>query len=438
MLYELRKNMSKLPKFVFPIFLLLFFIAAPALIFYASGYRFDFKSGLVSRVGIIIVDGEPRNTQVYLDDKKVSDRLPLKQKGVAPNFYNIVLKSEGYHEVWFARDVRAGESLVISPVFLLKQSAPELLRDSEIVSITPHPSYKKFVVETKNPTGKELFLYTPESSTWDSLYKTDFVADWEFSLNNDSSAILLRTGNAHRVIFVDDRPIVPLSYGQIVWSKTSSDDVYVIDISDRLVRISVSRAHDPEVITHATQIIGLSDDSAFILRDVDRVGQLVEVSLDDQEIVFIDEKKSTFLLESDFRTLFVHDNRVSYVDETGLVSLMPYDRYTVVWKNENVAYFYNRFEIIRWDVSDDQLRTIARYGGDIRTVEPLHGTEYILVSRGNELIAFNTQESEHQTTGLLQDVSIDEIVSDEKGLSVYLSGTIKNKTGFFTLDLREE
>ncbi|MAG11427.1 MAG: hypothetical protein CMI52_01305 [Parcubacteria group bacterium] len=430
--------MPKLPKFVFPIFLLLFFVAAPALIFFAAGYRFDFKTGQTSRVGIIIVDGEPRDTSVYLDDKEVAHKLPLKRKGVPPDFYNIILKSDGYHEVWFARDVRAGESLVISPVFLLKQSAPELLRDSEIVSITPHPSYKQFVIETRNLVGKELFIYTPESNTWDSLYKTDFEADWELSLNNDSSAILLRTGNTHRVIFVDDRPIVPLSYGQIVWSKTSADDVYVIDISDRLVRLSVSRAHEPEVITNATKIVGLSDNFAFVLRDVDRVGQLVKVSLEDQEITFIDEQKSTSVLASNFRTLFVHDNRVSYVDESGLVSLMPYDRYKVVWKNENVVYFYNRFEIIRWDVSEDVLRTIARYGGDIRAVEPLHGTEYILVSRGNELIAFNTQESEHQTTGLLQDVSIDEIVSDEKGLSAFISGTVGDETGLFSLELRED
>ncbi len=434
--------MAKLPKFVFPIFLTLFFLAAPALIFFASGYRFDSKTGQVSRVGIIIVDGEPRDTHVYLNDELVDTRLPLKQKGVQPGIYDIRLTSGGHHDAWFRRDLRSGESMVISPIFLLLTSIPELVREGSVLSVTPHADRDQFLVEIKHATGKQLFLYHAQQDTWTSLYTTDSLSDWELSFNQDYSKILLQTRGLFRIISLDESPITPLFYKNVAWSKTHGNELFAVDVLGQLVRLSTQDLKTPLVLSDATSLISVAPDYALITRRVGGVDQLARVSFSDEEVTYVDEFRNTaFYADAGESGLFIHDGNVAHHTSNGLEPLVDFDQHRVVWteeSGEHVAYIYNAFEIVRWNPGTQDITAVARYSGDVRAVEPLIGTPYILIARGNELLALNTTETEHQTTVLLRDVLIDHIQSDSKGTTATISGAIGDETGLFSLELRED
>lgn len=433
--------MPKLPKFMFPVFLVLFFTAAPALIFFTAGYRLDLKSWQVTRVGIIIVDGEPARTSVFLNDKQVASRLPLKRKGVRPDYYTIKLQSEGYHDVVMQRDLRAGESLVISPVFLLQQSVPSLVRSSDVVSILPDTPANRFFIETQSIAGKQLWLYHVGDDSWTSLYTTDIVSDWDLSLNLDASLVLLRTRNTYRVISAEPHPVLPFAYRDVTWSPTNPRELYAIDIADRLIRFSTDDSTPLTAIANAYQLITLTKDDALVLYELDGVNQLISVSLhDDVDSKFLAEASDTSSLDSHAAALFVHDGHITVSQPDGLTPLLVYDNHRFIWKDssQRVGYFVSEFEIVAWDVESHDIRTIVRYSGDIHAVTPVYGTKYMLIAQGDKLLAFNTAEFEHQTTVLLSDVAISDIESNEDGTAVVLSGTIDNQEGIFTLELRED
>ena len=54
-------------RFLCIFFILLFLLSAPIILFYSSGYRFDFKKHLFVKTGGLVIDSKPREAVVLLN-----------------------------------------------------------------------------------------------------------------------------------------------------------------------------------------------------------------------------------------------------------------------------------------------------------------------------------------------------------------------------------
>ncbi|MBU1126698.1 PEGA domain-containing protein, partial [Patescibacteria group bacterium] len=75
-------------------FLTFFVIAAPAIVLYTAGYRYNFKNGQIVRTGVISVSSTPRNAKIYLDGNDTEKETPFVFKRIMPDVYEVSIWRE--------------------------------------------------------------------------------------------------------------------------------------------------------------------------------------------------------------------------------------------------------------------------------------------------------------------------------------------------------
>lgn len=82
-------------RLIFYCLVLVFVISAPLVILYAKGYVFDFGKYKFVKTGTLILQSEPKNADVYIDDKLIG-QTPLTINRLSPKFYNIKISKNEY------------------------------------------------------------------------------------------------------------------------------------------------------------------------------------------------------------------------------------------------------------------------------------------------------------------------------------------------------
>ncbi len=105
----------------------LFLIIAPTVVLRAKGYRFDFSRGVFVYSGLISIESNPAEINVYLDGKlKDSDinniNNNLNIKGLIPKKYDLTVKAPGFQEWNKKVDVHSGFATEFWNVLLVKNN----------------------------------------------------------------------------------------------------------------------------------------------------------------------------------------------------------------------------------------------------------------------------------------------------------------------------
>lgn len=79
---------------------LLMILVATSVLFYARGYRFNYKNFKVVKTGIAYFSSLPKNVDVYIGSNKKSSKTPY-TLNLTPGNYDASIKKEGY-QVWTA------------------------------------------------------------------------------------------------------------------------------------------------------------------------------------------------------------------------------------------------------------------------------------------------------------------------------------------------
>jgi hypothetical protein len=139
---------KKTRRIIFYIFVGIFIIAVPMIIFYALGYSFDFGKRMIVATGGIYLKSEPVKAQIYVNDKfkETTTRLI---KRLTPKIYNVKLIKEGFHS-W-------EKDLTVQPNLVAKASNIILLPINPKISLvaTSSQEYIDFNVE---PSSEQYYL----------------------------------------------------------------------------------------------------------------------------------------------------------------------------------------------------------------------------------------------------------------------------------------
>lgn len=106
---------------------LLFFIAAPLLILYTAGYRYNIQTRQIQRTGILSIDTQPQGASIYIDNTLVNEQTDVVIANIIPGNYEVRIEKDGYYP-WKKRlDVNANLSTFVKELQLFKESEPEEL-----------------------------------------------------------------------------------------------------------------------------------------------------------------------------------------------------------------------------------------------------------------------------------------------------------------------
>ncbi len=157
----------------------MFVVLAPALIFFAKGYRFDTIAKVFVHSGSVIIKSYPKKVDIYIDGKKISNkRLNFINNyyivnGIRPGRHLIECRKPGYTKWQKEADVHSGIStefwnvlLMASPNKTLKTYQPENIQR---FYLSPREK-NELVLYQKNENNKTISLFNTKTGTVETLY----------------------------------------------------------------------------------------------------------------------------------------------------------------------------------------------------------------------------------------------------------------------------
>ena len=236
---------------LFTICLVFFILAAPALILYSQGYRFDLGNKKIVQTGAFYFKISPKNANIYLDGefiKKTSSLTGSTMVGdLAPKIYKVEIKKYGYLS-WRKyldikeKEVTEAKDIILFPQninFTVAEQKPKITLSAtssdgeKIFEFNDHEISVKFLEDQTDPAQKK---------KWDKIFLARFsekIGDI-FWLNN--RYLIFNAGDKIKIAEIDDRDeiniidIAEFKNPKIFWDKgeknlyvSSQGKLYVSD-----------------------------------------------------------------------------------------------------------------------------------------------------------------------------------------------------------------
>ena len=92
---------------------------------YTAGYRYDWSNHKIMQTGVLSIDAEPTNVEVFLNDVRIEKSMPIRLPNRAPGTYKLVMKKSGYRE--WSKDIiiESRKTTYVRDITLFKMDIPE-------------------------------------------------------------------------------------------------------------------------------------------------------------------------------------------------------------------------------------------------------------------------------------------------------------------------
>lgn len=183
-----------------------FFVAAPLIIAYTAGYRYNWQTNQIEQTGVISIDVEPRDVEIIINGIHLEKRSPLRLTDRAPGSYRLEIKKTGF-KTW-QKDI----TVVSKQTTYIKN-----------ISLFPNALPIRLSTSSTDPLDALTGIYSPTSSSTVEYTDNQNVI-WQYrssthSLSNSTvpiESLILEAGtslgrilniNAFRAIIATDRGI---------------------------------------------------------------------------------------------------------------------------------------------------------------------------------------------------------------------------------------
>ncbi|MCX6780374.1 MAG: PEGA domain-containing protein, partial [Candidatus Magasanikbacteria bacterium] len=188
------------------VFITAFFVISPLLVLYTSGYRYDFKNGIIQEIGAISVDVLPKNATVFLNDIKVPGKMPIRLKNVSPGKYKIRISADDFYDWEKEVTVENKQTVYIKEIKLIKKSTPEKVLSGQIGQLSISFDKKYLIYQKTDEKNQEFYLRDLSSgqealilnTSKNKTYKIDWFENGDFvtlSLADNSEIEVVDTAN---------------------------------------------------------------------------------------------------------------------------------------------------------------------------------------------------------------------------------------------------
>jgi hypothetical protein len=299
------------------IFAIGFFVAAPTVVFYTSGYRWNPKKDKIERNGTLIVDSQPTKARIFLNGKLSDNSTPTTMQNVAPGKYVIKIEKDGYHYWEKQLEIVPEYVTFANDVWLWRQSDPIKSKFDNAYKIqTSQDENSLAILRTKDKTSF-LDVWSPTAKLLTFDFPNYVSKETDLSWSPDSNSLFVEdriaTGTSAWLINVkaNAKPI-PLPSGRYRWNGNmleGSTDLAKVDIKPTDGTISTTPFPN-----------GTKDQFGdFALRQATGTDALVLFQDKNQE-------RGLVLPSGDWRFYGLNDNRIILRDGPDWLSVDPEEK----------------------------------------------------------------------------------------------------------------
>lgn len=391
-------------RIIFVSFILLFVIIAPLLVLYTIGYRYNFKSSKVEKVGLLYIRTIPEDMPVYINGEMVSKSTPTRIDDLLPNSYLITIKRNGYYTWEKELRVHSAETTFATNILILKEENPIEIDSGEISNLLlSSPSFlgKALLYSTNTETGQELWISNPyQKDTKNLVYRTvsetpeDRVKILDWFPDNQTVLLKEKSRNKATYTIIDtEDPQKSFSLNKLVkepihLTKYSARDdfVYISTSSNRLWQLNYKTQNTRLIDTDIESDFYILNGEIYFIKTYNGKKYLVKKPfqfVEDQFALmapFNKEKEETLLLSLDAKSNYsfyplkqdfivlinAEAQDMLIYDTKNDTLLINASAKNVIENNKSELLYYNDFEIWTFSPETGESELINRYGAKIQ------------------------------------------------------------------------
>lgn len=446
------------------IFIAVFFIGAPLIIMYATGYRYNFKNHRVEKTGILSVNSTPKNADIYLNNK-LTGQTPKRFPRLLPDTYNLEIKKDNYYSWGKKIKIASGLTTFAQNIVLFKEDLPINIIDGDINILSASPNNEKMLYSVIKDNTEELRLvnlkngddFPIETFNLRTYNNLEFI-DW--SVNQNKAILTKIVGDFHQYLIVNTDTlkikelfdITRLDFDKISWDQSNQNLIYGLRKAV-LYQIDLTNNSTKTLLSANIQNFYVIDSNIFYIEKVANEIFLNKVFLEggsptktekiklpspSEFIIAPSTKEYIALLDKKNNDFFLIDP-TAFTEQNIEKNVILQDRAkNISWSNDfSKIIFYTDFEISIFDIATKQKNLITRFGEVINQAVWYPENNYILYNVGNKI-----RSSEATSDDIRYDIQIIELpkinnmVVDASGNNIYFKGSVGTQKGIYKLEIQ--
>ncbi len=112
-------------RFTYSFFILIFLVLTPILIAYSLGYRYNWSSHAIDKLGALYIKSYPRGADIYIDDKRVRQKTPTQLTDISSGLYTITVGKDKYVPWLKKLDIYPGNTTFAEDIVLFLEQRPK-------------------------------------------------------------------------------------------------------------------------------------------------------------------------------------------------------------------------------------------------------------------------------------------------------------------------
>lgn len=429
-------------RIVYLIFVSAFFIAAPLIIMYTQGYRYNFSKSRVQKTGILIISSLPKKADIYLNGKLLKNQqTPARIEKLLPADYEIKLTKEGYHPWQKKLPVNENSTAFAEDVILWKQSIPLQLAAIGINNWLVSPERQKIaiitgdnqleILDTVNSQishpENQLRLTDPELVGWSNTGKKLIIKD---QVKERANYYLLNlSANNGAIAKINSR-----NYLLVKWDQQNDNVIYGLDKSG-LWQIDLFAQTERLVIAEPMDDFLPINNEIFILSGSNIIRfdatSDIDAQLESDGYQLIGKENGKIIASNPSR------QRLAVLDLEAPAKNFYIDAKNFDWLNSRTLLFFNDWEIWIYNFEDKEPKLITRLGKQIAGALWYKSGQHIIFAAENELRVIELDNRESRNIITLAEVpQIIDLSLDPAGKNIYFAGRYSDQEEILKLNIR--
>lgn len=434
---------------IYIFFVAIFLVAAPLIVFYTMGYRYNLDKGRVQKTGVIKITTLPRGADIYLNGVKYeAGQTPAKAEYMLPGDYEIRLTKDGYFDWQKKLAVAENGTTFAEKIMLFKKSTPTLISQSTTAAWLVSPDQN--MIAQADSTGhislidiNSGLLGEVSGGNIETIATISDAANLQFIGFSPSGRYLLaqsisgKTVNNYLIdtILKTSRKI-SAAQTQIKWSgdretiyALDKAGLWQIDLASLTTKISVAKISANDFFVSGNALYTLTD-SALIKSELNgaNTSTVASVSGTGGKINAIRNNRALITQPQ--------NGVLQIVDLNQKMKTITSSAKAVTWLSNNSFIFYNDFEISIFSLADNYPELITRVGTKITAATWHPAGKHLIFSSDGKIKIIELDNREFRNITEINTGSADYLAVDRSGNNLYFYGESAGKIGSYKLNLQ--
>ena len=390
-----RRNKIIVTCLIIPILLL----AALSIVFYAFGWRYDFRQNKLFLSSILYINSQPTNADIYLNDKLIG-KTKIARQEVKPGDYNLKIIKDGFYPWETMLNVPAFSVVEVDPYLFYQNPKQEkeikinkllaehnqtiVFNQNEAINYCDLPCDKTKELHSVNTNFKNIYL-TNNKLYFE--YANFYVA---YDLNNQTKEKIIKLEIEPQKTVFNDRGIYVLTDNNILYQLTETNPSLI----EKNVKTITANSDWLFYLILSGNLLARQDQSKIISQNSISVSNFpkTELNLNNTDLatlndnIFIIQNNDYFLLNNNIAQ-YINQNLQNYTNVDGYSAWINVDG-ELFFKNpqNEKAIFINRYfknpNSIKF-FSPEYL--ILEYSNEIKIIEISTKQEFIIFKPNQKL-----------------------------------------------------